>query len=188
MRRNQQNTPSWKVLCGVFLCDVRCDDAVWCDAWCDCVVQCGVVWRAFSLRVFILTIKRPLKLVWNHILIIGKSNVCTSRTNAILVKVVYDNRNWQDFYPLHFLEYFDKIDSDLKRGSEEEELLNAVKKRHAFGTCAHSIVFFCIVFCFFIKVFKRILYLWECDFSFEKFFLSLFHFAVSICFRDRIHS
>ena len=122
----------------------RC--VVWCDVWCGCLVQCGVVWRAISL-VFILTIKRPLKLVWYHILIIGKCNVCTTRTYAILVKIVYDNRNWQDFYPLYFLEYFDKIDSDLKRGSEEEELLNAVKKRHAFGTCAHSIVFFCIMFC-----------------------------------------
>ena len=32
-----------------------------------------------------------------------------------------------------FLEYFAKIDSDLKMGFEEESLLNAVKKRRQFG-------------------------------------------------------
>ena len=31
------------------------------------------------------------------------------------------------------IEYFDKIDCDLKRGSEEEQLLDAVKKRRTFG-------------------------------------------------------
>lgn len=34
---------------------------------------------------------------------------------------------------LYTAEYFDKIDCDLKRGSEEESLLEAVKERHAFG-------------------------------------------------------
>ena len=35
------------------------------------------------------------------------------------------------YFPL--IEYFAKIDSDLKMGSEEESLLNAVKKRRQFG-------------------------------------------------------
>ena len=30
-------------------------------------------------------------------------------------------------------EYFDKIDCDLKRGGEEDQLLDAVKKRRTFG-------------------------------------------------------